>query len=764
MILKQRIIEYLKNSLKKLSVEEKEINLDHPNNPNFGDYATSIALKLAKKTIKGNFLENIEFLLKNVDRKNFENFKNSLPVAKISNKIRDLLKAETNLVYLKPRVYAKIRGWWKHIRGHKEITPFHFFLLPLFINQPTKIYQDKTFKNRYNFIFTFGHLGTIVIEITEKSKMNEIVTMFYIKEKQLEKLKKIFEAKKKTLDAGTATSRFSPPSEKLGLPAAEFSGLRQQVQSYINKLMKKNQEDILSYQEKKNPLQWAQEIVYHLPKDPFIEKVEVVRPGFINFWVSKKFLLSQAQNIVCGKWQFPHFHLGKNKKIMMEFAHPNTHKLFHIGHLRNITSGEALCRILEAVGNKVIRANYQGDVGLHIAKCLYQVKSQKLKVKSLKTIEEKVKFLGEAYAKGNKAYETSKKAKNEIIEINRMIYEQDDKILPLWKKTRQWSLDYFNQIYQRVGTKFDRFYFESEMADRGKQLAFFALKKGILEKSQGAIVFSGKKYGLDTRVFVNNLGFPTYEGKELALAEKEFSEFGEIDKCIHLVGPEQTSFFKVTFKVEELLNEKKYKNKQIHLIGGFVRLKYGKMSSREGKVIEGPWLLDEAKRRILERYRCQEEIAEVLAIASVKYSFLKNHISADIDFDFDESISLEGNSGPYLLYTYVRTQSVLKKTNLNNLTTRQFGNLLINKEESDLFHLFYRFPEVVFEAGKNFSPNLITNYLFDLAQKYNLFYQKHPILKAEKKKKEFRLLLTKTTGRIIKKGLNLLGIETVEKM
>lgn len=580
-----------------------------------------------------------------------------------------------------------------------------------------------------------------------------------IKEKLLEKIK-------------NALKKFGVDEEKVEIERPTNPNFGDYATSLALKISKRN---------KKNPFELAQRIVNHLSKDEIIEKIEVVKPGFINFWLSKNFLFFTAKRLANSQWQFPHLHFGKNKKIVVEFADPNTHKLFHIGHLRNITSGESVCRILEAVGNKVIRANYQGDVGLHIAKCLYQIKNlyqrqiglwgKKSKIKNLKTLKEKIKFLGEAYAKGNQAYETDEKAKKEIIEINKMIYNQDPKILSLWQETRQWSLDYFDQIYKRVGTQFDRFYFESQMAKRGKFLSLEALKKGVLEKSQGAIVFNGKKYGLDTRVFINNLGFPTYEGKELALAEKEFSDFGEIDRCFHVVGPEQTSFFKVTFKVEELLNPHKYKNKQVHLIAGWVRLKYGKMSSRAGKVIEGVWLLDEAKRRIIERYKCEEKIAEVLAVAAVKYSFLKNNINTDIAFDFDESISLEGNSGPYLLYTYVRTQSILKKENklLEVAFEHPYKNdnsllATITKEEDDLLRLFSQFEEIVEKAAFNLAPNFIAYYLFDLAQKYNLFYQKYPILKAEEQLKNFRLILTKTTGEIIKKGLCLLGIKTVEKM
>jgi len=220
-------------------------------------------------------------------------------------------------------------------------------------------------------------------------------------------------------------------------------------------------------------------------------------------------------------------------------------------------------RIFEAVGNKVIRGNYQGDVGLHIAKCLYGIKNSKTNIKKIKSLQEKIEFIGKMYSVGTKAYEDETKAKGEILKINKMIYDQDPEIMSLWKETKQWSLDYFDKVYERLHSHFDRLYLESEVTKRGLEISKEIYKKGILEKSQGAIVFNGKKYGLDTRVFINSLGYPTYEGKELGLAEKEFLDFGELDKIFHTVTPEQTSFFKVTFKVEELIDEKKYKNNNI---------------------------------------------------------------------------------------------------------------------------------------------------------------------------------------------------------
>jgi arginyl-tRNA synthetase len=514
----------------------------------------------------------------------------------------------------------------------------------------------------------------------------------------------------------------------------------------------------------KSPMAIAEELKKNISENDAISKVDIVAPGFINFWVNKDYFVNLAKKISDDKFEFPEFHLGKNKKIMIEFAHPNTHKLFHIGHLRNISTGESMVRIYEAVGNKVIRTNYQGDVGLHIAKCLYGIRHSKTDYKKLESLKEKIVFIGKMYTEGTKAYEEDKKAKEEILLINKMIYDQSPEIMDLWLETRKWSLEYYDEVYKRVFSHFDRLYFESEVTKRGLEITQEIFKKGILEKSQGAVVFNGKKYGLDTRVFINSLGFPTYEGKEMGLAEKEFSDFGELDKNIHVVTPEQTSFFKITFKVEELIDEKKFKNKQYHLAYEWVKLKEGKMSSRVGNIIEANWLIDQIKNKILAKFKCDDATAETLAVAATKYSFLKTSTQTIVHFDIDESIAVEGNSAPYLIYTFVRCQSVLKKEALGDLKSGNFDKSKMNNDELDLLRKFQQFNEVVAEAARNFSPSLIATYLYELASNFNVFYQKNPILKADEETKRLRLLLTQATANILRKGLDLLGIKTVEKM
>lgn len=504
-----------------------------------------------------------------------------------------------------------------------------------------------------------------------------------------------------------------------------------------------------------------------LTNDELFEKVEE-KDGFVNFFINDKALFEELDEILSQRDDYGKLDLLKNQKIMVEFAHPNTHKLFHIGHLRNIILGEAFARILHFAGAEIIRANYQGDVGLHIAKCLWTMQKSKIKDQNdeLKSqnLNVKVQFLGQAYVKGNQAYETDEQAKKEIQEINRQLFAKDERIKSLWQVTRQWSLDYFDSIYKRLGVKFDRFYFESEVADYGLKLSQDALAKNILQASEGAVIFNGKKHGVDTRVFINSQGLPTYEAKELGLAKLEFTEFGSLDRCIHVVAAEQTSFFKTVFLVETLLDASLYKNKQYHFVYGMVRLKSGKMSSRGGTVIEGPRLMDEVKNRLKQTFACSDEIAKILTVGAVKYAFLKIDPKKDLVFDIDESISLKGNSGVYILYTYARIQSVIIKSKVKSPKLKVNLKIDLAPEERFLLRLFFRFPEVVETAVDQYFPHLLAAYAFDLAQRFNLFYEKLPILKAGKESRLLRLAITEATGLSLKFTLNLLGIATVEKI
>ncbi|MDP1721610.1 MAG: arginine--tRNA ligase [Candidatus Gottesmanbacteria bacterium] len=582
-----------------------------------------------------------------------------------------------------------------------------------------------------------------------------------------------------------------------------------------------------------------------------IDRVEAAPPGFINVFLSEASLITSltrllksgeavttARNFI-GHWDLGFGH-SRPSRVMVEFAHPNTHKAFHIGHLRNITTGESIIRLLESQGHDVIRVNYQGDVGMHIAKCLYSLLHEPHQTQMTHvthaSIPEKVEFLGKAYAAGSKAFEDDPAAKEEIVGLNALIYaaaqrlacekgidpgttdylalvkpeytDRLDAVYTLWKETRQWSLDYFETIYKRVGTRYDRYYFESECL-AGVDLARDAVLKGVLKEDAGAIILDGKPYGIDTRVFINSKGLPTYEGKELKLSTMETTEFGKRDRIIHVVGGEQASFFQVTFKAEERLGIVK-PGVQYHLIYGWVKLKHGKMSSRSGNVVLGEWLLDEAKKSIytiLDKsdVKDKEEIAEKAAVAAVKYAFLRVGTLSEIAFDLATSISFDGDSGPYLQYTYARCKSVMRKAGVTPNLPKSPNYPNLNPEERALARLLSFFPDVVEDSANNLSPSTLCTYLFKLAAAFNVFYAKHQILGKQEeflkidtldvleferggldtlknqdvktskrldqepppstfKVSNFRLSLTAATAQVLSHGLYLLGIETLEQM
>lgn len=557
----------------------------------------------------------------------------------------------------------------------------------------------------------------------------------------------------------------------------------------------------LAQEQRKSPKDIAQEILPLLQNSSELNEIVdriIVVGGYINFFIKKSVIISNVIN----EEKSAQMKLLEGKRILFEYGHPNPFKMIHIGHLRNFIIGESLTRILEKLGAEVIRINYQGDVGMHVAKSVWgiinklQTDNTSLTEVEMFPSEERVKFIGKAYAIGATAYEENEKSKEEIKQINHAVYaivqekliEENswkpakkyrefinsdidmEKIEEIWEKGKRWSLEAFRHFYTRVGTNFEREYMESETLYWSDVAIKEATEKGILEESQGAIVFKGEKYGLDTRVFVNSLGLPTYEGKELGLAKLEFGDFGDIDLCIHNVAVEQISFFKVTFKVEELLDPDFYKGKQYHNAYEFVGLKSGKMSSRKGSVVLASEIIDEAKKLLnpfLENRglgpKEKEETLEKIAIAAIKYSFLNISAFKYLSFDLETSVSLEGNSGPYLLYTYARANRIM--TDYSGTLIGKAWSYLKEEEELLLLRILSNFSTQIIETGKHLSPNTLCNYLYELAGQFNSFYKKYPILtEKDSKTREGRLVLTKNVANTIKEGLKLLGIETVEKM
>lgn len=607
--------------------------------------------------------------------------------------------------------------------------------------------------------------------------------------------------------------------------------MTQQIKQYLAKVWKLSEDEIslseskdsqhgdfftnLAMQKAKSlgkaPQQIASDFVQILQADAnffnlFI-KAEVAGPGFINLFMQQDFWLQHfAQKLSTDS--HPAAKLLSGKKILFEYAHPNPFKSFHIGHLRNIILGESLIRILEEIGAEVIRVNYQGDVGMHIAKSIWGMlklfKDEHTDQNQIAKLDHKsrVRFLGRAYALGAEAYNENDQFKAQIRDINALVYNaaqkkqkeiypnwqpqtdylkftttdlyDKDQIAKLWQIGKDWSLSYFNKnIYQRLGSSFVREYMESETMYQSEIQIKRAEEQGILKLSQGAIVFDGAKYQLDTRVFVNSLGLPTYEGKELGLGPLQFHDFGTLDLAIHNVAVEQISFFKVTFKVKSLLDPNIYAQKEYHNAYEFVGLKKGKMSSRTGNVVLAEDILDEARSKILnvldqrdDNIEEQEklDLSEKIGVAAVKYSFLNISPFSYLAFDLDLSLNFEGNSGPYLLYTYARANKVINEGQSAIKQVKE-GIKYTEPEELELLKLLAKFEERIIDAAKTLSTNTISEYLFSLAQNFNQFYKKHTILKAQSVAvKNSRLALTFAVAKVLKKGLYLLGIETVNKM
>ena len=488
-------------------------------------------------------------------------------------------------------------------------------------------------------------------------------------------------------------------------------------------------------------------------------KIEVAGAGFINISIQPEALITQTDKLLKDGVTRLRQGFGGQRKIMVEFAHPNTHKEMHIGHMRTLIVGEALARILTAAGARVFRANYQGDIGPHVAKSIWGTQKILAAEKSSwdqaekLSLTEKAHLLGRGYVRGNQDYEANQA---EIDQLNTKIYAHDQSIEPIYQQTRKWSLDYYGSFYQRFGTKFDRLFFESEVAEKGKEIVLKNLDK-VFKKSAGAVVFPGENYGLHTRVFVTQDGNPTYEAKDMGLAPAQFKAF-PFDRCVHVVANEQAGYFQVIIKALELLDQK-FIGREYHLSMGMVNLIGKKISSRTGEIITVDGLLEEVKENLKSLAKNQEAL-EAVTIGAVKYSVLKTGCRQDVAFDIKKSVSLDGNSGPYLQYTYARAKSVLAKAKIQQGPALPGGkNGPLNQEESTLLRTLYRFEEVVVQAAEQLAPNLIANFIYDVAQKFNSFYNQHRVIG-----NDFRLWLTGATAEILNRGLNLLGIDAPEKM
>jgi arginyl-tRNA synthetase len=468
------------------------------------------------------------------------------------------------------------------------------------------------------------------------------------------------------------------------------------------------------------------------------------------------------------------------KKIAYEYTDPNPMKEFHIGHLMNNTIGEAVSRLGSVAGATIKRYSYQGDAGRHLAVTMWGLRFMETPWPDSESISitDKVKFLGQAYATGNKKLsealdigkesEEHKKVISEIEIMNQKIYDRsDEEVNTLYDQGREWSLQKFEELYEILGTKFDYYFFESITAPLG----LFMVKENLSKSNsvfshgdKGAVIFKGEDHGLHTRVFINAKGIPTYEAKEIGLAKLKY-DLWNFDRSIVMTANEQNEVFKITNKVITMLMPDIGLRMQ-HISHGMMKLVGQKMSSRTGKVIAGDELVEDmmaaSYEKMKDRDLTEEEkknISRDVAVAGIKFSILKQNFRKDIVFDKEKSLSLEGDSGPYIQYAVVRINSIIKKTEGLEVVSEKELSI----EAENLNRTLWRYNHVCFKAVDEFAPQYVAQYLIDLASRFNSFYNKNKIIEDEKVNEELLDLCVKTRD-ILTQGLTVLGIRVVERM
>ncbi len=492
---------------------------------------------------------------------------------------------------------------------------------------------------------------------------------------------------------------------------------------------------------------------------PEVASIDIAGPGFLNFHLKRSFFVdSIAEGLSQGEtWGSNHTWLGK--EVLIEYTSPNLFKPLHIGNLMGNIIGESLSRLFVFSGATVWRINYPSDIGLTVAKAVWGIKK-------LGADPNDISALGAAYRHGNEAYEADDMAKAEIVAVNQALYAgTDTELMALRAQGIATSRRQLDAICERLGTHFDTVIFESEASPLGQALVKKNLGQ-IFTESEGAVVYEAERSGLHTRVFLNSKGLPTYEAKDLGNFAKKQAAYPDWTTSIIVTGNEQTEYFKVIFAAIRDVFQVPAERTLEHIPTGFLTLTTGKMSSRKGNVLTGESLLEEIEEAARERAaatRAEDlaKLTEQVAVAALKYQILRQATGTNIVFDKERALSFEGDSGPYLQYTYARIRSLLEKASTVGVVPSQDS---APASAYRLERLIYQFPEVVETALAERAPHKVTQFLTTLAGEFNAFYATEKIADSTDTSAAYKATLAALTAQTLRNGLHLLGIEVPNRM